>query len=131
MQVDISSPTDISGVIQKVHVDKDFDIVSYGLGFSADPNTRFVQRFQSFYSTANRYGYSSTELDAAVDALRVANSDAKVTAAYKQIADTINRDPPFLPLAEITNAWVYPPRLHRAILSSGSLTLLDKPWLSK
>jgi peptide/nickel transport system substrate-binding protein len=131
MQVDLSSSTDISGVIQKVQANKDFDMVNYGLGFSADPNTNFVQLFQNFYSTANRYGYSSAELDTAIDALRVANSDAKVTAAYKQIADAINRDLPFLPLAEISNAWVYTPKLHGVVLSSGSLTLLDKAWLTK
>ncbi len=130
MQVDLTT-TDVATSVQRLTITKDFEIVNTGLGFSTDPYTNFTELFLNFYSTANRFGYSSAGLDAGIDALRVARNDAEVTAAYKQIADVIDRDVPFVPLAEITNAWVFTPKLHGAQLTSGSVTLLDKAWLSK
>ena len=71
------------------------------------------------------------EMDAAIDLLRTADTDAKRTEAYKQISIIWVRDMPAHVIAIIPQAIVSTPKMHDIVRTGSSITLYDKAWLEK
>ena len=131
MEVLASNDTDINGVVSKVLTQRDFDAATWGLGLSDESDANYTQLLGSFGSATKRYGYSSPDMDAAIESLRVADTDAKKIAAYKTISEIWLRDNPALVITYIPSAVIMSPKVHGIDRTGQSMTLFDKTWMEK
>jgi peptide/nickel transport system substrate-binding protein len=129
VQVDLDTSKDVASVQRQVRVERDFDVVSYAYGLSYNADETFAQLYRNLYSTISVFGYGSPDMDAGLDALRVADTKDKRVAAYKQIAQTWLRDVPAAPIAEIPQAWVHSPKLHGVQATAAVTVFFDKAWI--
>jgi hypothetical protein len=70
-------------------------------------------------------------MDAAIDQLRLADTDAKRVAAYKAISEIWDRDDPAFVITQIPQDLIHTPKLHDPERSAASIVLFDKAWLAK
>lgn len=133
MKPQLDSNFDPPGMINKVLTDRDYDLVIWGAGFGEnfDGNYITAQRTFTTAGAATRSGYSSANMDAAVDAMRIAATDSARTAAYGKFAEVLTDEVPSLPLLELENAFVASKRLHGVTRGDNSTFLLDKAWLER
>jgi peptide/nickel transport system substrate-binding protein len=116
--------------IVQVIVKKDFDLASFGAA-AADFDPFLVLYLQLYSTSPNNFsGYSNPQMDAAIDALRVASTRDAQKSALDQVAQAWNADPPFANLG--TASWLL---LHKANVqglseTSDSVLLFDKAWFS-
>ena len=104
---------------------------TWGLGLSDESDANYTQLLGSFGSATKRYGYSSPDMDAAIESLRVADTDAKKIAAYKTISEIWLRDNPALVITYIPSAVIMSPKVHGIDRTGQSMTLFDKTWMEK
>jgi peptide/nickel transport system substrate-binding protein len=131
MEVLASNDTDINGVVAKVLTQHDFDTATWGLGLSDESDANYTQLLGSFGCATKRYGYCSADMDAAIEALRVADTDAKKVAAYKTISEIWLRDNPALVITYIPSAVIMNAKVHGIERTGQSMTLFDKTWIEK
>jgi peptide/nickel transport system substrate-binding protein len=131
MDVQASNDTDINGVVAKVLTQRDFDLANWGLAMSDESDGNYTQLLGSFGSTAKRYGYSSPDMDAGIEALRVADTDAKKIAAYKTISEIWIRDAPALVITYIPQAVIHSAKVHGIVRTAQAVSYYDKAWMSK
>ena len=131
MDVQASNDTDINGVVAKVLTQRDFDLANWGLAMSDESDGNYTQLLGSLGCAAKRYGYCSPEMDAGIEALRVADTDAKKIAAYKTISEIWIRDAPALVITYIPQAVITSPKVHGIIRTAQAVTLYDKAWIAK
>ena len=131
MDVQASNDTDINGVVAKVLTQRDFDLANWGLAMSDESDGNYTQLLGSFGSSSKRYGYSSPEMDAGIEALRVADTDAKKIAAYKTISEIWIRDAPALVITYIPQAVIHSAKVHGIVRTAQAVTHYDKAWMSK
>jgi peptide/nickel transport system substrate-binding protein len=131
MDVQASNDTDINGVVAKVLTQRDFDLANWGLAMSDESDGNYTQLLGSFGSGAKRYGYSSPEMDAGIEALRVADTDAKKVAAYKTISEVWVRDAPALVITYIPQAVIHSAKVNGIVRTAQAVTHYDKAWMSK
>jgi ABC-type transport system substrate-binding protein len=131
MDVAFSNDTDVNGVVAKILTQRDYDLANWGLGMSDESDGNYTQLLGSFGSQSKRYGYSSPDMDAGIEALRVADTDAKKIAAYKTISEIWIRDAPALVITYIPQAVITSPKVHGIVRTAQAVTLYDKAWMSK
>jgi peptide/nickel transport system substrate-binding protein len=131
IDVAASNDTDVAGVVNKVLTTRDYDLANWGLGMSDESDGNYTQLLGSFGSQSKRYGYSSPDMDAGIEALRVADTDAKRIAAYKTISEVWIRDAPALVITYIPQAVITSPKVHGIVRTAQAVTLYDKAWMSK
>jgi hypothetical protein len=68
-------------------------------------------------------------MDAAIDLLRTAKTDAEKVAAYKAISEVWIRDAPAHVLVNYNQAIASTPDLHGLIRTGASITLYHEAWL--
>jgi peptide/nickel transport system substrate-binding protein len=120
-------------LLSKVLVDRDYDLVIWGAGFSENADGNFVAALGSYQTAgaAARSGFSSAALDQGVEALRVAATDKERTAAYGQIAQAWASDVPGVALLELENALVTSAKLKGVQRTASSSFLFGGAWLAK
>jgi peptide/nickel transport system substrate-binding protein len=131
IDVQASNDTDVNGVVAKVLTQRDFDLANWGLGLSDESDGNYTQLLGSLGCAAKRYGYCSAEMDAGIEALRVADTDAKKIAAYKTISEIWIRDAPALVITYIPQAVIHSAKVHGIVRTAQAVTLYDKAWMSK
>jgi peptide/nickel transport system substrate-binding protein len=133
IDVELDSTFDPPSLLRKVLVDRDYDLVIWGAGFSENPDGSFVGALGSYHSggAAARSGFSSAALDQGIQALGVATTDEETTAAYAQIAEAWAEDVPAVALLELENALVSVEGLHGVQRTTSSSFLFDKAWLEQ
>jgi peptide/nickel transport system substrate-binding protein len=131
MDVQASNDTPITGVVAKVLTQRDFDLANWGLAMSDESDGNYNQMLISWGCATKRYGYCSPEMDAGIEALRVADTDAKKIAAYKTISEIWIRDAPALVITYIPQAVVTSPKVHGINRDAQAITLFDKAWIAK
>jgi ABC-type transport system substrate-binding protein len=114
-----------------VLVNRDYDIVSFGFGLTDEADGNYTQLFGAFNSKDPRYGYGSAELDAAIDSLRTADTDAKRIDAFRKISEIWVRDDPSVVIANLTQALVMTPKLHGVVRNAQQNVIFNKAWLEK
>jgi ABC-type transport system substrate-binding protein len=117
--------------VAKVLTQRDFDLANWGLAMSDESDGNYTQLLGSFGSAAKRYGYSSPEMDAGIEALRVADTDAKKVAAYKTISEVWVRDAPALVITYIPQAVIHSAKVHGIVRTAQAVSHYDKAWMSK
>jgi len=131
IDVAASNDTDVNGVVAKVLTQRDYDLANWGLGMSDESDGNYTQLLGSFGSQSKRYGYSSPDMDAGIEALRVADTDAKKIAAYKTISEVWIRDAPALVITYIPQAVITSPKVHGIVRTAQAVTLYDKAFMTK
>jgi peptide/nickel transport system substrate-binding protein len=128
-QLDITH--DIQWIVNQVLVLNDYDIHTWAYGLLDESDANYLQLLGTFNSKAPRYGYGNAEMDAAIDLLRTADTDAKRVEAYKKISELWVRDMPAMVTAALMQSLVHSPKLHDAQRTAASIILFDKAWLEK
>ena len=129
MVVEKQTNEDTNGVVNRVLVRRDYDLATWAFGLLDESDNNYNQLLSTFASANPRYGYGSAEMDAAIDLLRTADTDAKRTEAYKKISEIWIRDAPAHVIAIVPQAIVHTPSCrHR---TSRVVTLYDKAWIEK
>ena len=131
IDVQASNDTDVNGVVAKVLTQRDFDLANWGLGMSDESDGNYTQLLGSWGSQSKRYGYSSPDMDAGIEALRVADTDAKKIAAYKTISEVWIRDAPALVITYIPQAVITSNKVHGIVRTAQAVTLYDKAFITK
>jgi peptide/nickel transport system substrate-binding protein len=127
LQVDVDGGTDEQ--VQALAV-RDFELACWGLQVTPDDLGADSLR-QNLYSTlgTNRSGYESPEMDAALDALRLAQDPAARQAAYRRVAELYTRDLPFYVDAAIEEYVVISDDVVDVAPTLGSVVTFEKAWL--
>jgi hypothetical protein len=123
--------TDTTGVVNRVLVRRDFDVATWAYGLLDESDNNYNQLVSTFASANPRYGYGNAEMDAAIDLLRTADTDAKRTEAYRQISVIWIRDAPAHVIAIVPQAIVHTPKMHDIVRTGSSITLYGKAWIEK
>ena len=131
MSVTTDTSKDTNAVVTQVLVAHDFDLTTWAYGLLDDADSNYPQLVSTFASANPRYGYGNAEMDAAIDQLRLADTDAKRVAAYKAVSEIWVRDDPALVITQIPQDLVYTPKLHDPWRSGASIVLFNKAWLEK
>jgi peptide/nickel transport system substrate-binding protein len=128
--VDLDNDNDVTQQVTAVSTEKSYDVaVDWGYELPQAPDEFYAQLNKAMNSVAPRFGYSSPEMDAALDQLRVATTDDARTAAFKTIAEVWNRDMPAAILGVHHSAWIGSPKLHGITQTTSDLILLGDAWL--
>jgi peptide/nickel transport system substrate-binding protein len=131
MEVELDTAKPISGVVQQVLVQRDFDIATWGLGWLDESPVNYLQLVGSFLSTSPRYGYSSPDMDAAMDMLRVAETQEERVEAYRAVSEVWVRDVPGHVIATIMQAMLHRAEIHGLQRTGQSITLFHEAWLEQ
>ena len=126
--VGITATIETGKTLAQVQVEKDFDIYpAFAFGTSED------RLFEGLYGSLrnNRYGYSNPDMDAALDALRVASTDAAKTAALKTVATIWNRDLPAMVVGDGVRVLAYSSKLQGVQPTAFQAVEYAKAWLQK
>jgi ABC-type transport system substrate-binding protein len=78
-----------------------------------------------------RYGYGNADMDAAVDLLRTADTDAKKIAAYKAISDVWIRDAPAAVMTAVDGGYVGSAKVSGVYRNAYQIVMFDKTWIAK
>ena len=126
--VGITATIESGKTLAQVQVEKDFDVYpAFAFGTSED------RLFEGLFGSLriNRYGYSNPDMDAALDALRVAATDATKTAALKKVAEVWNRDLPAMVVGDGVRVLAYSPKLQGVQPTAFQAVEYAKAWLQK
>jgi peptide/nickel transport system substrate-binding protein len=114
----------------RVIVDKNFDMASFGASVSdLDPFPILFLQLRTG-SASNFSGYSSPDMDAAIDDLRIAPNADAAKSALRRINDVWNATVPFVNLYSVDQQIIYQPNVHGLVPSIDADVLFDKAWLS-
>jgi peptide/nickel transport system substrate-binding protein len=116
--------------LNDVKVKQAYDIASWGFAFS--DTVPFSTLNDNFYSTSisNVPGYKNPDMDAALDAMRVAGNQNDMKAAIQKMQQVWYSTYPALDLNAIEELIVYQPNVHGLSRTLFSVPLFDKAWLS-
>jgi peptide/nickel transport system substrate-binding protein len=133
MDVELDSSFEPLPLTLEVIVNHNFDLVIWGSGFTENPDGNYASILAGYSSAAETtgfHGYASDEMDAAIAALEVADTDAAVEDAYAMLAEVWNEDVPAVALNELENALITRPGLEGVRGTSNSSFLLSGAWLA-
>jgi peptide/nickel transport system substrate-binding protein len=127
--VDLKNDIDTAGLVNKVIAEADYDLTAWAYGQTDDTDGNYIGLVGTF--TARRYGYGNADMDAAVDLLRLADTDQKRIDAYKKISEVWNRDAPAAVIATVDGGFVGTPKLSGVYRNGYQIVMYDKAWLAK
>jgi len=127
--VDLKNDLDTAGLVNKVIAEADYDLTSWAYGQTDDTDGNYIGLVGTF--TARRYGYGNADMDAAVDLLRLADTDQKRIDAYKKISEIFIRDAPAAVIATVDGGFVGTPKLSGVYRNGYQIVMYDKAGLAK
>jgi len=133
IEVEMSrSNLDVNQVIADVITNKNFELACWGV--ATPPDDWAYTQLESFLrstSGSNRAGYKSSAMDAALDELRQAPTDAAKTTAYGKIAKLFFDDVVAVPTAHAEEYFAYSARVQNVVASSFTTVQWEKVWVTK
>ena len=133
IEVDMSrSNLDVTQVIVDVITNKNYELACWGM--AAPPDDWAYTQLESFLrstSGSNRAGYKSATMDAALDELRKAGTEAAKTTAYGKIAKQFFDDVVAVPTAHAEEYLAYSARVQGVVASSFTTVQFEKMWVNK
>lgn len=131
IEIENNSAHDLPTQIREVAVTKNFDLSCFSLNLPSDEGA-IVPLALAFGSAGSlRWGYSSTEMDEAIRAVRVAVTDEEKRAAWRQVATVWDADQPGVPLGAIHESVVWNEKLHGVVPTQQSVVLLHEAWVER
>ena len=127
--VDANVDLPINDLITQVAIDKNFELVlSWGI-IQPEPALWNGLRTWASDNPANQNGFSSPAFDAAMVALRSADSQAEYQAALEQTQQVVNDEVPFIAYGGDLSTFVYDPAIKGARLHMNETLILDTAYL--
>ena len=119
-----------AALIEAVITNKNFDTACWGLNISDELS--WVGFSNNMYSTSpsNFGGAKDAEMDAAIDALRVASSDAEVTAALTTIQERWSATVPSVVLLSAESRTLYHDDVEGIQQASNTMSFFDDAYLT-
>jgi peptide/nickel transport system substrate-binding protein len=109
---------------------KDFQMTMWGLATTQDDSGVWQLRSAlSTGQTGNRGVYSNPDMDTALEAALVAESDEEKVDAYAAIQEQFNADVPYVVYSVREEFRAYAPRVHGLISSHRYIVFFDDTWL--
>ena len=129
MDASLDATLDTTAATTRITVQRDYDLGNGGYSFGSSDTAyfRLARQLQSD-SPGNVIGYASTEMDAALRAVRTASTDAEKTAAYKKVAEIYTRDVPALPIDHYSELIVWNKKSHGIVFNADTILHFDKAW---
>ncbi len=131
MTPDVDTTKTTAVIVPQVQLQRDYDLVTFAYAVLGDADSAYPGLVAAFGSKDKRYGYGNAEMDAAIDLMRVADTDAKRTAAFKKFTEIFNRDAPGAIITPLDYALVYSAKLQGVQRSAQSEFHFDKAWLNQ
>lgn len=129
--LDVTNDVDTNGLITAVVVKKDFDLACWSMPFQPEKAFQSAFTFAFSKSPSNQGGLDSPEMDAAVQGLRSASSEADLSAALQRFNEVYNQTVPAVILdAQQFNIY-YRSSVHDVVAGGGATVLLDKAYVSR
>lgn len=133
IEVDMGrSNLDVNQVIADVITNKNYELACWGI--ATPPDDWAYTQLESFLrstSGSNRAGYKSPAMDAALDELRKAGTDAAKTTAYGKIAKLFFDDAVSIPTTHAEEYLAYSARVQNVVASSFTTAQWEKIWVNK
>jgi ABC-type oligopeptide transport system substrate-binding subunit len=130
MDVILDAKPDTAAQVNQVLVLRDFDLTTYAYGMNEEPARNFLKLVSAFEAPTPQFGYSSPEMTAGVDALRVASNPTELEAAYRKIAEVWTRDVPALVIAEIPEATIANKKVKGVAFVGSSNVSFANAWMT-
>jgi peptide/nickel transport system substrate-binding protein len=130
MVVERSFSQDTNAVVSKVLVQRDYDLATWAYGLLDESDNNYNQ-LNGTFAAGGRYGFSSPEILAGIDGLRLADTDAKRTEAYKKISEAWIAGAPAHVLVNYDQTIASTQKLNGLVRTGSSIVLFDKAWLEK
>ena len=129
MTVEIAS--DASSVLMQRKLNGDYHLASHGFNITDDDmgTARNIASNMVSTSRANRMGYKSAEMDAAIAELFGAEDDATKQDAYEAIAQQYVADVPFFVLGSVEERPTWGDNVHGIYGTVQSMIYFDKAWI--
>jgi peptide/nickel transport system substrate-binding protein len=126
----LDTTKDTTNQILQVTVQKDFDVVGFGIAVSNDDGAMaaLAQNFSST-SPSNRVGYKNPKVDQALKDLRAAATDEEKTEQFGIIATELSRDIPALVWSAVEELVVWQEDVHGLAFNHSTSVHLDKAWI--
>jgi peptide/nickel transport system substrate-binding protein len=121
---------DTNGVVAKVLTQRDYDLATWAYGLLDESDNNYNQ-LNGTFANGGRYGFSSPEILAGIDGLRLADTDAKRTEAYKKISEAWIAGAPAHVLVNYDQTIASTQKLNGLVRTGSSIVLFDKAWLEK
>jgi peptide/nickel transport system substrate-binding protein len=130
IEAELDTSKDTPNQIAQVTVAKDFDVVGFGIAVSSDDGAMWALA-QNFSSTSpsNRVGYKNPTVDAALKALRAAETDDEKTEQFGIIATELSRDVPGLIWSAVEEFVAYHDDVHGLQFNHSTSVHMDKAWI--
>ena len=130
-KVDIDGVASIADQIQRIYVDRDFDLARGAASVSeSDP----FQRLQTNYSStslANALGYANPDMDAALVELQGAGTDEAVQTALDKVQTIWNETVPSVVVGANATFIAWQHDVHGLVSTSEQMMLLGEAWKSQ
>ncbi|HEX7096150.1 MAG TPA: ABC transporter substrate-binding protein [Acidimicrobiales bacterium] len=129
MNVQVDTTLTTQQVIAQVLVNRDYDLALWSHGIPDDPYGAYTQLIGAFDSRQKRYGYGTPEMDAAIDSLRVAETDIERVEAFRRIGELWVRDMPAAVIGVVPTAYMLNPDVHGVRRTGSAILVFDKAWI--
>jgi peptide/nickel transport system substrate-binding protein len=122
---------DTNSVIADVITNKNYDLACWGLAVPPD-DWGYVQVDSLLRSTSagNRTGYKNPAMDAALDEIKRASTDAAKAASYKKVAEFMVSDAVIVVLAHVEERLTWSAKVHGVITTSFTSGVFSKTFKS-
>ena len=131
MTPDVDTTKTTAIIVPQVQIQRDYDLVTFAYAVLGDADSAYPGLVAAFGSKDKRYGYGNAEMDAAIDLMRVSDTDAKRTDAFKKFTEIFNRDAPGAIITPLDYALVYTSKLQGVQRSAQAEFHFDKAWLNQ
>lgn len=130
-KVDIEGVASIADQIQKIYVDRDYDLSRGATSVSeGDPYQRLQTSLNST-SPSNALGYANPEMDAALVELQAAGTDEATQAAIDKIVELWNETVPAVVVGANATFIAWQDDVHGVVTTSEQMMLLGGAWKSQ
>jgi peptide/nickel transport system substrate-binding protein len=123
---DLKTDLDSTAYVKLVFTDRDFDLGCFGVNAEDDEPYPQLFRNLSTKSAYNQWKLGSAAIDAALDKLRVAGTDADRQAALDELSAAWTQDVPMVNLRAQELVTVYQPTVHGLMFTTDGLPLFEK-----
>jgi peptide/nickel transport system substrate-binding protein len=129
VQLDISK--DSTGQQAVVTTSRDFEVTTWGAGGLGPDDTALWALSQNLLSTSpsNRMGFKSDAVDRALADLRIATNDDQRRAAFRTIAEEVNRQVPWVFRVAVETNRTFSPKVHGVVASHRGYVYFDNAWM--
>ena len=128
----VDTSKDTTAQVVQVSTTKDYELSGWGTNITNDDGAvaALGQNLAST-STSNRVGYSNPKVDQALKDARAAKDDAAKKAAFKVIAEELNKDVPMYAWSKIEARVIRTPKVNGIIQNHSGVFFMHDAWLAK